>query len=127
MEDFYIKSTSKTPYMNFQIAGIFEITGRSIPENSIEFYKPLLEWLDSYSLRKTIPSTHLQIRLEYFNTSSSKCLLEIFKRMEGIAKNSSPTKISWQYEEEDEDMKELGEDFKEILQIPVELVPVKNY
>lgn len=127
MEDFYIKSTSKTPYMNFQISGTFEITGRSIPENSIEFYKPLLEWLDSYSTKKNIPSTNLQVRLEYFNTSSSKCLLEIFKRMELIVRNGISAKITWQYEEEDEDMKELGEDFKEILQIPVELIPVKNY
>ncbi len=117
MENFYLEETSKTPKLSFdQRTGKFLMSGRSIPENSIEFYRPLFEWLDDYV---KIPSnkTIFDIKLEYFNTSSSKCLVEIFRRLERIT--PSDVVINWFYEEDDEDMQESGEDFKEIIDIPI--------
>ena len=79
METIIIEGTPKTPSVNFDsTSGILHLKGRSIPENSIEFYKPLVEWLDAYS-GKPQPKTAVNIQLEYFNTSSSKCLLDLFK------------------------------------------------
>ena len=124
MENYVLTPTPKTPRLYFNAeSGDFEISGRSIPENSIEFYRPLMEWLDKYS---TGPSqkTRLTVNLEYFNTSSSKCLVEIFRKLEK-AGASSDVKILWHYEEEDEDMMESGEDFKKIIKIPIELVVAK--
>jgi len=72
-----------------------------------------------------LSSTRLHIRLEYFNTSSSKCLLELFKRIEVLSRKKINVKVLWYYETADEDMKELGEDFKEIIEVPVELIAVE--
>ena len=42
MENFYLEETPKTPQIYFDYSqGTLVITGRSIPENSIEFYSPL--------------------------------------------------------------------------------------
>jgi len=74
--------------------------------------------LDEY-VQKPAPQTAFDIQLEYFNTSSSKCLVEIFRRLEKI--NSQNIVINWYYEEDDEDMQESGEDFKEIIDIEIKL------
>ena len=86
MEPINIEGSPKTPSIKFDIEkGILEIRGRSIPENSIEFYKPLVDWLDEYS-KDPVKKTQVNIHLEYFNTSSSKCILDVFKKLEAIHK-----------------------------------------
>ena len=125
MDNFTLIPTPKTPRLYFNSQnGDFEISGRSIPENSIEFYKPLLEWLDEYE-KNPQPQTKLHVNLEYFNTSSSKCLVEILRKLEKVNEKAG-VKVYWHYEEEDEDMMESGEDFKKILKLPIELVVVKG-
>ena len=121
MEPISIEGTAKTPTVKFEAStGVMEIKGRSIPENSIEFYKPLVDWLDEYaSMAKD--QVQVNIQLEYFNTSSSKCLLDLFKRMEGI---SNKVVINWYYEEDDEDMLEAGEDYDAIINIPFKMIEV---
>ena len=75
MEKIAIEGSPKTPTINFDTdKGFLEIKGRSIPENSIEFYKPLVDSLEKYA-GKPQPVTNVNIQLEYFNTSSSKCIL----------------------------------------------------
>lgn len=126
MKDFYLKGTPKTPHIKFDPDNdVFEISGRSIPENSIEFYQPVIDWLDAY-LSSPQSSTVLEIKLEYFNTSSSKCLVEIFRRMEKLYKNGNEARIKWFYEEEDEDMQESGEDFKGIIRMPIDMIVFDN-
>lgn len=125
MENYTLTPTPKTPRLYFNASsGEFEMSGRSIPENSIEFYKPLMKWLDKY-LDSPAASTKLSVNLEYFNTSSSKCLIEILRKLEALSDKSN-VKVLWHYEEEDEDMMESGEDFKKLLSIPIELVVVKG-
>ena len=98
------------------------LKGRSIPENSIEFYKPLINWTENYSA--SAPSkTVLNVQLEYFNTSSSKCLLDIFKKLERI---DNPVTINWYYEEDDEDMLEAGEDYDAIIDITFKMIEVEE-
>ncbi|GAI75608.1 unnamed protein product [marine sediment metagenome] len=68
MEPISIEGSPKTPTVKFDASeGIIEIKGRSIPENSIEFYKPLVDWLDEYQ-KDPLPLTKVNIQLEYFNT-----------------------------------------------------------
>jgi hypothetical protein len=86
MEPIIIEGTPKTPTIRFDAStGLIEIKGRSIPENSIEFYKPMVDWLEQYSANPA-PKTVVNIHLEYFNTSSSKCILDVFKKLEAIHK-----------------------------------------
>jgi hypothetical protein len=117
MNALHLEGTAKTPAVNFT-AGLLEISGKSIPENSIEFYQPLYNWLDQYSQQPSA-STSLKVQLEYFNTSSSKCLLDVFRKLEAIQKSGKGSvTVTWMYEEEDEDMMEAGEDYREIVGLP---------
>jgi hypothetical protein len=123
MENIYLPGTKSTPLINFNSStGVFEITGRSIHENPVLFYQPLLEWLQNYS-KVCAPHTTLLVNLEYFNTTSSKCLLDIFKEIKQIALSTGNTiSIKWQYHPDDEDLKEAGEDYQNILEIPFEFI-----
>jgi hypothetical protein len=123
MEDIRIQGTPKTPTVNFiSSEGLLEIKGRSIPENSIEFYKPLIDWIESYAQQPN-DSSNVNIQLEYFNTSSSKCILDLFKKLEAINKTIT---INWYYEEDDEDMLEAGEDYEAIINIPFKMIEVEE-
>jgi len=124
MEPIIIEGTPKTPSVKFdEKEGVFEIKGRSIPENSVEFYKPLNEWLDNY-MQTPLEKTVVNIRLEYFNTSSSKCILDVFKRLEAIHKTKHDVEINWFYEEDDEDMLEAGEDYDSIIKVPFKMIEI---
>lgn len=95
--------------------GIFEISGRSLPEDSAEFYSPVLEWLDDYKLNPN-GSTDFVFKLEYFNTASSKLILDLLSQLEEI----DGTTVQWYYHEDDEDMQEAGEEFSELVEVPFE-------
>jgi len=126
MDSIIIEGTPKTPTVNFDGSnGKIEIKGRSIPENSIEFYKPLVDWLEAYSSAAQA-ATVVNIQLEYFNTSSSKCILDIFKKLENIAKTGSNVIINWYYEEDDEDMLEAGEDYQSIIKVPFKMIEIEE-
>ena len=110
-----MKRTAKTPLIKFDSKqGKIEIKGRSIPENSVEFYKPLIDSLERYASSPVIP-TEVNIQLEYFNTASSKCILDVLKRLETIHRQGNQVIINWYYEEDDEDMREAGEDYQAIV------------
>ncbi|MDA0912582.1 MAG: DUF1987 domain-containing protein [Bacteroidetes bacterium] len=117
-----LEGTSKTPQVDFNTAPLsMSISGRSIPENSIAFYTPLMEWIDDH-LKDGKDSVDISIRLEYFNTSSSKCIMDLLKRVEKSSVNAT---VSWYYEEEDEDMLEAGEDYDAIIDLPFRLIATK--
>lgn len=123
MEDIRIEGTAKTPTVNFVgTNGTLELKGRSIPENSIEFYKPLIDWIESYA-RSAKANTRVDVQLEYFNTSSSKCILDLFKKLEGVG---GEIVVQWYYEEDDEDMLEAGEDYEAIINIPFKMIEVEE-
>ncbi|PXY01168.1 nuclear pore complex subunit [Marinifilum breve] len=122
MNSLVLEGSPKTPSINFNGAnGAFLIEGRSIPENSLDFYKPVMEWLDSY-INEPQEETKVSIRLEYFNTSSSKCILDVFKKLETVFKRGKKVIINWHYEMDDEDMLEAGEDYQSIVKIPFNMI-----
>ena len=126
MEKINIESTPKTPSISFDFEkGFLEIKGRSIPENSIEFYKPIVESLEKYG-SKPQGVTTVNIQLEYFNTSSSKCILDVFKKLESIHKNGNQLVINWYYEQDDEDMLEAGEDYQAIINVPFKMIQIEE-
>lgn len=127
MDKLIITGSAKTPTVSFESeTGIIELKGRSIPENAIEFFKPLVDWLEEYS-KESKKITKANIQLEYFNTSSSKCILDIFKKLESINKQEDKdVVINWYYEEDDEDMLEAGEDYQSILKIPFKMIEIEE-
>ncbi len=123
MDNLQIPGSNKTPEISFDASSkVLSISGRSIPENSIEFYKPMLAWMEEYATTQP-ESTILQIKLEYFNTSSSKCLLDIFKKLETIG---GKCQVEWYYEQDDEDMLEAGEDYEAIVHVPFKMIGVEQ-
>jgi hypothetical protein len=123
MDNIVLQPSPKTPSVNFDAqSGIIELKGRSIPENSLEFYRPLIEWVEKYAAASKT-ETNVHIQLEYFNTSSSKCLLDLFKRLETIG---NKVVINWYYEQDDEDMLEAGEDYEAIINVPFRMIEVEE-
>jgi hypothetical protein len=98
--------------------GIMEISGRSLPEDSTEFYKPVLDWIENYA-NDPNSSTVFVFKLEYFNTASSKLILDLLYALEDI----KGIRVEWYFHEEDEDMEEAGQEFSELVEIPFEFKP----
>lgn len=116
MEILNLEGTEDTPKIILDKKnGIFEISGRSLPEDSAEFYKPVLEWIGAYAGDPN-PSTDFTFKLEYFNTASSKLILDVLSALEDI----KGMKIMWYFHDDDEDMEEAGEEFSELVEIPFE-------
>lgn len=126
MEKYTIKATSNTPTIEFDLEkGELSISGRSIPENSVEFYNPLFSAIDLCS--QNPKSTTLNIQLEYFNSSSSACLLSLFKRLEKIKKAADrPVLINWLYEQNDEDILNAGKNFEGMVDLPFTMIQVSE-
>ena len=112
-----IEGTSETPSIKFDLKQAkLEIKGKSIPENAQEFYKPLVDNLTLYapSLNKPV---QVDIELDYFNTYSAKCLLDVFRLLQTIQSQGSHVIINWYYEKGDKDMLEAGECFQAIVEM----------
>ncbi len=96
MESFRIVGSSHTSEINFNgDTGVLEIRGRSIPANPIEFYQKVLKWIESYG-ESPNSETKVVIGLEYFNTSSSKILMDIFRSFERIHNSGTDSPRTYQ-------------------------------
>lgn len=126
MEKLQIEGSWKSPHIILDPSGNFEIWGRSLPENVIDIYTPVLAWLDAYA-KQPAPQTNIEIKLEYFNTSSSKLLYEIFKRFESIKKAGNNFNVKWYFESDDPDLEEEGKMFAELVDLPIEMVSVEEF
>ena len=107
-----IKGTDDTPTVKMdKAAGIIEFSGRSLPEDVATFYKPVMEWLDEYIAD---PNDHIDVcfKLEYFNTASSKQLMDILLKFSAI--NDKVT-IKWYSHEDEEDIEDAGKEYEEIV------------
>lgn len=125
MEKINLESTATTPQVVFdKEQGYFEITGKSLPENTFEFYKPLLEWMDEYVANPKSEST-LVFKLEYFNTASTAHFLRLIKKLEKVYKDGQTVVVKWFHDEEDDDMREAGKDFQLLVKVPIEIIPTK--
>ncbi len=120
MENLILESTAYTPLVNFNSQnGVMEIKGRSIPEQADEFWVPIINWFDKYLLNPSDYTT-FKIDLEYFNISSSKRILMLLYKLNNLAKLSANVKVEWHYRLADEDMFEVGQDYKYMIKVPFE-------
>ena len=123
MEKISIEGTSKTPAITFDtVKCIMEIKGRSTPENSTDFYMPIVDALKRFPEKKCHKIT-ANFQLEYFNTSSSKCILDILKTLGAMKKIGVEVVINWYYEDDDDDMFDSGENYQQILSLPFNMIP----
>ena len=122
MEPLKLKATVYTPLVNFNpVQDIFLVSGRSSPEDASNFYLPILTWLEEY-LKNPNKKTIFELKLPYYNTSSSKLILTILTNLEKFYEDGIDILIKWYFPEDDEDIEEAGEEYADIVDIPFEFI-----
>ena len=112
MENLTIEETKYTPKITLDTKGIISLVGKSYPENTFEFYVPMMEWLEHYFKDSPAEKTVVNLEIVYFNSSSSKLFFDFFDLLEENSKEND-IEINWIYDEENESAEEAGEDFIE--------------
>jgi len=111
MENLHIKATKYTPEIDLDINGTISLVGKSYPENTFEFYAPMMEWVKNYFTSGVADVTTINIEIIYFNSSSSKLFFDLFDLLED--NEDHKIVINWIYDEDNESALEAGEDFVE--------------
>ncbi len=116
-----IEETDDTPKVVLdKTNGIFEVSGRSLPENAVKFYAPVFQWLEEY-IATPNETTKFIFKLDYFNSASTKKILEILIVLEKLAQKNNSVSVSWFYSREDELIKNRGLEIKEMVEVPFEV------
>jgi len=123
MKKLKIKGTPKTPDFFLNPNGELKIEGVSVPENSMGFYKPIIDWISEY-VKSPANETVLSFKLEYINTSSLQFVYDILSLLAEIKKTSNSIRVDWYYMDDDIDMKETGDDYNETIDIPFNFIEV---
>jgi len=120
-----LSPTNNTPEVILDPKGIIKITGRLIPENAEDFFKPIEEWLNEY-FKNPAEITCVEICLEYINSAGTKYLLDIIRKITHVhlKKNKKKFIINWHYHDEDEDMLEEGRFFSSYLDVPFNFIKI---
>ena len=122
MSDMHIAATDRTPEIQLSIAeGIFSMRGESFPEDVAAFYGQVIMAIDA--MASTIQGPlKVDVAMVYINSSSIKAMFRIFEGLENVRKNGHPLTITWHFQDDDDIMQELGEDFKDRFpDLPIEV------
>ncbi len=123
MQKLTLARSVDTPEVAFDPeSGNFRLEGESYPENALDFYGTVFECLNQY-IERTQGPIEAHFKLSYFNSSSSKCLLDIFDIFEAYSSVNGKVCVHWHYQKDDEDIKESGEDFADDLSLEFKLIP----
>ena len=130
MEKLIIEPTANSPRIVLDSESRnFEFTGESRPENVRKFYLPILEWLEAYTAEQEKLQDDertfgllCQFNFEYFNSTSAKYILDIFKSLNAISALDIELEIKWLYEEDDEDMLEVGQEMSRMSKLSFEYI-----
>ena len=118
MEALIIQGTDDSPKVILDAENKkMEISGRSLPEDVSTFYKPIIEWVNEYS-KQPNQLTVLAFKLDYFNTASSKNILNILLKLKDIHETGNEVLVEWHYQEDDDDMLETGIEYARVVKIP---------
>ncbi|MCE9539487.1 MAG: DUF1987 domain-containing protein [Bacteroidetes bacterium] len=116
-----IEETNDTPKIILdKLNGVFEISGRSLPENAVKFYSPVLKWMEEYIVTPN-QATHFEFKLDYFNSASTKKLFEVITILEKLSSNSLPVTVIWYHTKDDELIRNRGLEIKEMVELPFEV------
>ena len=122
MNKLFIAETEDTPKVNFDAEkNIFEIVGRSLPEDATTFYQPIIKWLNQ-EITNFSGAFQLCFKLEYFNSSSAKQILQILSFLENAHLKGNNITAKWYFSESDELMEARGKEIKSLLKLPFEII-----
>ncbi len=123
MEAIRIAETHFSPEVNLdKERSRFEFFGKSFPEDAKEFFNPIIAWFEQYVVNPN-RETIVVFKLEYFNTASSKKIVDLLNVLKEIHRQKKSIIINWYYKSDDEDMLETGETFSEIVNLPFKFLP----
>ena len=126
MDRFDLKPTFKTPRILFDPDNnIFEISGRSLPEDVAETYEPVLDWIDE-NFGKINDRIEIVFKMDYLNSASAKMIAIILNKIENFYKTGLNILIVWHYDEDDEDFFSEIENFSSFTKIPFKLIPLEK-
>lgn len=124
METIKITGNMKTPTVLLDPEnGIIELAGRSIPENTESLYRPLLEWVEEY-IKNPKPTTTVNIKFEYFNSSSAKYLIRLLEFVTSLKKEGKNLVLNWFYD--DDELFEYGQDYQDVLEVKFNFIPTQK-
>ncbi len=126
MDQLLIEPTETSPKIDFNPNGYFLIEGESRPENVVKFYEPVLNWLREFSQNANGKKIEFDFKLEYFNSSSAKFIMDVFMELEKACKNGADILVNWFYDELDEDLLESGEEYEKLVEGPFKFIPVEE-
>jgi len=126
MESIYVKKSKKTPLISLDLnENIFQIKGPSFSEDILSIYNPVISWINN-----NLPQLEKELTCElYFtvlNSASHKKIFQILIILNGFMDRGKKIKVKWYYDEDDEDIMEMGEDLTELINLPFEIVPIPN-
>jgi hypothetical protein len=122
MDNLKIEGTQSTPAVTCdKDTGIVEMRGDSYPENSYELFSPILNWLDAF-LQTGGKPLRMNLHLLYLNTSSVKAMMDIFDLLEEAHGEGREVTVNWYYDQQNERVAELAEEFREDYTFPFDIV-----
>ncbi|HEX2948420.1 MAG TPA: DUF1987 domain-containing protein [Armatimonadota bacterium] len=122
MDPIILQATKSTPAVHFDAqSSILKISGESYPENALAFYTPLKQWIQQF-LGELQGSTVLQLHLTYLNTSSTRFMLMLLDQFEDAFKAGKSVEVCWYYHPDDDRSYEAGDEFREDLTVPFEIL-----
>ena len=117
-----IDKTTKTPQIVFDpVNGVYEISGRSLPENVVKTFEPALQWIDQ-NIGKISDPVVISFKLDYLNSASAKMVSLILTKLEEFYKSGSNIEIKWFYNYDDDDILSEGEIYAKLKKIPIHLI-----
>ncbi len=122
MQNIFIASTSLTPRIVLNSNTLeFSVSGKSCPEDGLTYYKFVTDYIETIKLSE-IENFTFKFDLEYANTSSAKAFVNIIYKMQEL---NNPSVI-WMYEQDDDEILELGTDISTIVNVPFTFIIKKN-
>lgn len=121
---FHIDKTETSPQIDLDLdSGVLEFTGRSLPNNSEQFYTRVYRWIEEY-LQEPKSETTVNMKLDYLDTSSSKHLYNIFRKLDAVSERGQKVQVNWHYESGDEEMAETGKDYQSFFRLSFNFIEV---
>lgn len=116
MDKLHIPAQERSPLVDFDFQqGVFVLKGESYPDDAARVFGPIFSALDSYLPQSAGSTLRFDVELVYFNSSSAKALMNLFKMLDAAARSGSVVTVNWCFAPDDETMREFGEDFMEDL------------
>jgi hypothetical protein len=120
MKRLEIAETNNTLHIYFDAStGVFKIVGKSFPEDSKEFYRPVIEWMDLFILSKPA-AFKIEFNLFYLSSSSIISVKQLLMRVAELKAAGTDTTVIWNYDEDDDDIKKTGEDYQKLSKLVFE-------